>query len=78
MIVWSHFHGGPGNKEKCFKDNTPASKRSFCVLCDKTVSVARTTNLRAYLQVKHITLVLKELRAARTLEVGKIATLSQP
>lgn len=77
-IVWSHFHGGPGNPEKWFWDNTttPASKRSFCVLCDKTVSAASTTNLRAHLQAKHTDLVLKELRADESLEVGKIATLA--
>ena len=77
-IVWSHFHGGPGAKEKWFWDNTttPASKRSICVLCDKTISAASTTNLRAHLQAKHTDLVLKELRADETLEVGKIATLA--
>ncbi len=76
-IVWSHFHGGPGAKEKWFWDNTttPASRRSICVLCDKTVSATSTTNLRAHLQSKHTDLVLKELRADETLEVGKIATL---
>ena len=77
-IVWSHFHGGPGAKEKWFWDNTttPASKRSICVLCDKTVSAASTTNLRAHLQAKHTDLVLRELRADESLEVGKIATLA--
>ena len=77
-IVWSHFHGGPGAKHKWFWDNStvPASKRSICVLCDKTVSAATTTNLRAHLQAKHSDLVLKELRADETLEVGKIATLA--
>ena len=53
-----------------------ASKKSNCVLCGKTVSAATTTNLRAHLQAKHGDLVLKELRANETLEVGKIATLA--
>ena len=45
-------------------------------MCDKTVLAASTTNLRAHLQSKHTDLVLKELRADDTLEVGKIATLA--
>jgi hypothetical protein len=77
-IVWSHFHGGPGAKEKWFWDNTttPASKRSICVLCDKTILATSTTNLRAHLQAKHTDLNLKELRTDESLEVGKIATLA--
>ncbi len=46
------------------------------MLCDKTVSAASTTNLRAHLQAKQSDLVLKELRADETIEVGKIATLA--
>ena len=49
---------------------------SICELCDKTVSAATTTNLRAHLQAKHGDLVLKELRANEILEVGKIATFA--
>ncbi len=45
------------------------------MLCDNTVSMASTTNLRAQIQAKHSGLVLKELRTDETLEVGKIATL---
>jgi hypothetical protein len=77
-IVWSHFSGGPGAKLKWFWDNTtsPASKRSICLLCNNTVSAASTTNLRQHLQGKHTDLMLKELRADETLEVGKIATLA--
>ncbi len=69
---------GQVRKRSGFWDNStiPASKRSICVLCDKTVSTASTTNLRAHLQAKHRALVLKELRADETLEVGKIAILA--
>jgi hypothetical protein len=46
------------------------------VLCNKPVSSASKTNLRARLQAKHNDLVLKELRADETPEVGKILTLA--
>ncbi len=46
------------------------------MLCDKTVSAASTTKLRSHLQAKHIHVVLKELQADETLEVGKIAILA--
>jgi len=77
-IILSHFHGGPHAKEKWLWDNStaPASKRSIFVICDKTVPMASTTNLRAHLQSKYSDLVLKKLRADETLEVGKIATLA--
>ncbi len=45
-------------------------------LCQRQLS---TTSLRAHLQAKHNNdLVLKELRADETSEVGKIATLATP
>jgi hypothetical protein len=75
--VWGHFNGGPGNKEKFYRDNctTPASKRSICILCNMHVSAASTTNLRTHLQTAHKTLVIKELKADETLEVGQHSTL---
>ena len=75
--VWGHFHGGPGNKEKFYWDNTttPASKRSICSLCNMHVSAASTTNLRTHLQSAHKALVIKELRADESLEVGQHSTL---
>ena len=75
--VWGHFNGGPGNKEKFYWDNstTPASKRSICSLCNMHVSAASTTNLRTHLQSAHKALVLRELKADETLEVGRHSTL---
>lgn len=76
-IVWGHFNGGPGNKEKFYWDNstTPASKRSICSLCNMHVSAASTTNLRTHLQSAHKAVIMKELKADETLEVGQCATL---
>ena len=76
-IVWGHFHGGPGNKEKFYWDRstTPPSKRSICSLCNMHVSAASTTNLRSHLQSAHKSVVMQELKADETLEVGQCATL---
>jgi hypothetical protein len=76
-IVWDHFNGGPGNKEKWYWDNstTPASKRSICSICNTHVSASSTTNLRTHMQSAHKDYVIKELKANETLEVGKCVTL---
>ncbi len=76
-IVWGHFNGGSGNKKKFYWDNstTPASKRSICSLCNMHVSNANTTNSRTHLQSAHKAVIIKELKADETLEVGQCATL---
>ncbi len=76
-IVWGHFNGGPGNKEKFYWDNsaTPASKRSICSFCNMHVSAASTNNLRTRLQSAHKAVIMKKLKADETLEVGQCATL---
>ena len=76
-IVWGHFIGGPGIKEKFYWDRltTPPSKRSICSLCNMHMSVASTANLRSDLQSAHKSLIMKELQADETLEVGQCATL---
>jgi hypothetical protein len=76
-IVWDHFHGGLGNKEKFHWDRstTPPSKRSICSICNMHVSASSTTNLRNHLQSAHKIVVMQELKADETLEVGHYATL---
>jgi len=75
--VGSHFNGGPSSKERFYRDisTTHASQRSTCNLCNMHVSAASTTNLRTRLQSAHKVLVIKELKADETLEVGQHSTL---
>ena len=76
-IVWDHLNGKPGIPEKWYWDNstTPFSKRSISSLCTVHVSASSTTNLRTHVQLAHKDVVIKELKAYATLEVGKCVTL---
>ena len=76
-IVWGHFHGGFGNKEKFYWDisTTTTTKRSICSLCNMHLSAASTTSLPSHLQSAHKSVIMQELKADETLEVGQYATL---
>jgi len=64
-IVWDHFGSS-------YWDNTvaPAPKRAECRLCNKVISASWTTKLRTHLADAHKHILLEEIRADETLEVG--------
>ena len=69
-IVWDHFG-------RWYWDNSvaPAAKRAECKLCNKVISASSTTNLRTHLAAAHKHILLEEIRADETLEVGQQPTL---
>lgn len=69
-IVWDHFGSW-------YWDNSvvPAAKRAECKLCNKVISASSTTNLRTHLAAAHKHILLEEIRADETLEVGQQPTL---
>ena len=74
--IWDNFNGGRRNPGKWYWDNstTPTSKKSICSFCNTHLSASIATNLRTHKQSTHKDIVIRELKANESLEVGKCAT----